>query len=326
VPLAGVASLESAGPADLAFVRSPRFADALARSRAGAAIVPAGIDPGARPVIRSPNPGLDFARAAGELAPPGRPEPGVHASAVVAADAHVDPTASVGALAVVGARTRIGPRSVVHAHVTLYADVQVGADCILHAGSVVREGSLLGDRVILQPGAVVGGDGFGYVLNEEGVFEKVPQLGRVVIGDDSEVGAGTTIDRATLGETRIGRAVKIDNLVMIGHNCEVGEGTSIVAQSGLAGSTVVGRRAFLMAQAASSGHLRIGDGAFVGARGGVVRDVAPGARVYGYPAVEERAWHRTVAALARLPDVLRRLRAVERRLGLRPARGESERS
>ena len=315
--VAGVASLESAGPRDLVFVRSARYAARLAASRAGAAIVPEGVDPGGRPAIRSPDPARDFARAVDELVPELRPGPGVHRSAVVAADAEIHPTAHVGPLAVLGARVRVGPGSVVHAHATLYDDVVVGADCTIHAGTVIRERVVLGDRVILQPGVVLGGDGFGYVFAEGGGFEKVPQVGCVVVGDDVEIGANATVDRATLGETRLGRGVKIDNLVMIGHNCDVGDGSAIVAQSGLAGSTVVGRRVFLMAQVGTTGHLTIGDGAFVGARGGVTRDVEPGAKVFGYPALEQRAWHRAMAALARLPEALRRLRALERHLGVR---------
>jgi UDP-3-O-[3-hydroxymyristoyl] glucosamine N-acyltransferase len=312
----GVAPIDDASAGDLAFVRSSRQAGVLETSRAGAVIVPSDLDPGPRPAIRSPNPHLDFARAVGWILPEVRPEPGVHATAVVAPDASIDSTAHVGPLAVVGARSRVGARSVIHAQATLYDDVQVGADCTIHARVVVREGVSIGDRVVLQPGAVIGGDGFGYVFGEEGVLEKVPQVGSVVIEDDAEIGANTTIDRAALGQTRIGRSVKIDNLVQVAHNCDVGDGAVIVAQSGLAGSTIVGRRAFLMAQSGAAGHLRVGDGAFVGARAGLAKDVPAGARVWGTPAMEERAWHRAMVALAKLPRALRRLRAVERRLGL----------
>jgi UDP-3-O-[3-hydroxymyristoyl] glucosamine N-acyltransferase len=318
VRLSGVGSLEAAGPSDLTFVRSERYAEKLSSSRAGAVILPEGLDAAGRPAIRSPDPGLDFARAAADLAPGARPSPGIDPKAVVAPDARVDPSAHVGALAVVGARARVGAGSVIHPHAVVYPDASIGADCTVHAGAVVREGCVLGDRVILQPGVVIGGDGFGYAMNEKGVFEKVPQLGRVVVGDDVEIGANTTVDRATLGETRLDDHVKIDNLVMVGHNCEVGEGSMIIAQAGLAGSTVVGRRVFLMAQSGTSGHLTIGDGAFVGGRGGITRDVDPGRRLWGFPAMEERAWHRAMVALARLPEVLRRLRGVERKLGLRP--------
>lgn len=318
VRLSGVGSLESAGPSDLTFVRSKRYAERLISSSAGAVILPEDVDAAGRPAIRSPDPGLDFARAAAQLVPELRPEPGIDPSAVVSPEARVDPGAHVGALAVVGARARVGAGSVLHPHSVVYPDACVGADCTLHAGAIVREGCVLGDRVVLQPGAVIGGDGFGYAMNERGVFEKVPQLGRVLVEDDVEIGANTTVDRATLGETRLGEGVKIDNLVMVGHNCEVGEGSMIVAQSGLSGSTVVGRRALLMAQTGTGGHLRIGDGVFVGARGGIRHDVPQGRRVFGYPALEERAWHRAMAALSRLPEALRRLRRVERHLGLRP--------
>jgi UDP-3-O-[3-hydroxymyristoyl] glucosamine N-acyltransferase len=292
----------------------------LLTSRAGAVIVPSGVDTAGRPTLRSPNPGLDFARAVSILVPASRPPPGVHPRACVAADAVLAPETSIGAGAVVGARSRIGARSVVHANVTLYDDVVVGEDCVFHAGVVLREGTRVGDRVILHPNAVIGGDGFGYAWNERGEPEKIPQVGIVVLEDDVEIGAGTTIDRASLGTTRIGRGTKIDNLVQIAHNCDIGEAVVVVAQSGLAGSTVVENGAMLMARAASAGHLRIGARAFVGAAASLHRDVAPGSRVWGTPQMEEHLFHRTVAALKRLPDALRRLRAIERHVGLRPSR------
>jgi UDP-3-O-[3-hydroxymyristoyl] glucosamine N-acyltransferase len=310
----GVAALDAGGPEELGFLRSARHAGELAASRIGAVIAPPGVDVGGRPAIRSAAPNLDIARAARLLAPEPRPAPGVHPRAVVDPAAEVDPTASIGACAVVGARSRIGARSVVHANATVYAEVRIGADCTLHAGSVVRERCVLGDRVILQPGAVLGGDGFGYEFDERGGLEKVPQLGIVVLEDDVEIGACSTVDRARFGETRIGRGVKIDNLVMVAHNCRVGAGSAIVAQSGLAGSTVVGERVFLMAQSGAANQVTIGDGSFVGVRGGVVQDVPPGSRVWGFPSVPERTWQRSMAVLYRLPELLRRVRRLERRL------------
>ena len=298
----GVASLDDAGPDDLVFVRGPRFADAFARCRAGAVIAPPSVATGGRPTLRSPHPDWDFARAVALLVVPERPPAGVHPSAVVAPDAQVDASASIGPFAYVGARTRVGARSVLHANVVLYADVAIGADCELHAGCVLREETQLGDRVILQPGAVIGGDGFGYAFDPEGRPEKMPQIGHVVIDDDVEIGALAAVDRATLGVTRIGRGAKIDDLCVVAHNCDVGEDVLIVAQSGLAGCTVVERGAILMAQTGTPGHLRIGERAFLGGRTGVHKDVPPGARLFGAPAMPERAWHRTMAALARLPD------------------------
>lgn len=313
----GVAPLAGAGPEDLSFARSAAYARALAASRAGAVIVPPGLDAGGRPALRSPRPDLDFARAVALLAAPERPAPGVHPSAVVAPDARIDPSAHVGPLAVVGARATVGARSVLHPHAVLYPDVRVGADCVLHAGCVLREEVEIGDRVVLHAGAVLGADGFGYALDETGRPIKVPQVGRVVLEDDVEVGANATIDRATLGETRVRRNAKIDNLVVVSHNCDVGEDVLVAAQSGLAGSTTVGRGAILMGQTASAGHLTIGAASFLGGRAALHKDLPPGSRVWGAPPLEERRWHKSVAAFARLPEMLRRLRAVERRLGLR---------
>ena len=315
--MSGVAALADAGPEDLSFVRSARYAEALSTSRAGAVIAPKGLDTGSRPTICSADPSLAFARAVALLVTPVRPVPGVHARASVDVDAQVDPSAALGPGVVIAAGARVGPRSVLHANVSLYPGVVIGADCELHAGVVLREGSQLGNNVRLQPGVLIGGDGFGYLPSADGGAHRVPQVGVVVIEDDVEIGAGTTVDRATLGETRIRRGAKIDNLVMIGHNCDIGQDAIIVAQSGLAGATRVGTRAILMARVGSAGQLEIGDGAFVGARSGLHHDVAPGARVYGSPAMEERTWHRQLAALKHLPQALKRLRALERKLGLR---------
>ncbi len=322
VRVRSVASLADAGPADLAFVRSTAFAHVLAASRAGAVIAPSDVDTGGRPTVRSPRADLDFARAVALLIERVAVVPGIDGRAVVAPDARVDPSASVGALAVIGPRATVGPRTVIHPHAVLYADAKVGADCTLHAGCVLREEVEIGDRVVLHPGAVLGADGFGYALDETGCPTKVPQVGRVVVEDDVEIGANATIDRATLGETRVRRNAKIDNLVVVSHNCDIGEDVLIAAQSGLAGSTRVGRGAILMGQTASAGHLTIGPASFLGARAALHKDLPPGSRVWGAPALEERRWHKSIAVFARLPEMMRRLRAIERRLGLRGARGD----
>lgn len=310
----GVASLDEAEPGDLSFASSARWAKRLAASKAGAVILPEGLDAGSRPAIRSANPRLDFARVVGWLHPRVPPTPGVHRAALVEDGAHVDPEATIQAGVSVGAQSRIGPRTVLHPNVTVYEDVAIGADCEIHAGCVLRERTQVGDRVVLHPGVVLGSDGFGYHGNEAGELEKIPHVGRVVIGDEVEIGANTTVDKAPWGETRIGRGAKIDNLVMISHGCQIGEGVIIVAQTGMAGGCVVEPRAILMAQTGIVEHIRIGAGAYLGPRVSVYKDVPPGVRVWGTPAMEERAWHRVMLSLAKLPGALRRLRAVERRL------------
>ena len=313
VSIDGVASLEDAGGSDLSFVRSEGFAKPLGASQAGAIIAPHGIDVGGRPVIRSLHPGLDFARATRRLIPESVPPPGTSERAWVSNDASVDETASVGAGCAVGAGASIGPRSVLHANVTLYEDVRLGADCVIHAGCVLREQTVLGDRVILQPGVVLGGDGFAYLSSEEGI-EKVPQVGRVVVDDDAEIGANATVDRGALGDTRIGRAAKIDNLVQIAHNCVIGDEVIIIAQAGLSGSTVVERGAVVMAQAGVVGHLTIGEGAVVGPKAGIHKDVAARTRVLGSPQRDASLQRRIVSALPRLPDLLRRVRRLEKKV------------
>jgi UDP-3-O-[3-hydroxymyristoyl] glucosamine N-acyltransferase len=310
--VAGVAALDRAGPGDLAFVRSERLARALAQSRAGALIAPPGVDAGRRPVIRSPHPALDFARAVRRLVASQRPAPGVHASAQLAPGARIDASASIGAGCVVGSDARVGPRSVLHANVTLYDAVSVGADCVIHAGCVLRERTQLGDRVVLQPGVVLGGDGFGYVATEAGVLEAMPQIGRVVVADDVEIGANTTVDRGTLGDTRIEQGAKLDNLVQVGHNVVIGESALVVAQAGLAGSARIGRGAVIMSQAGIPDHVTIGERAYVGPKSGVHGDVADGARVMGYPHREMGAFQRIFASLGLLPALIARVRALER--------------
>ena len=312
----GVATLEDGGPGQLGFLRGAGFLAALETSAIGCVVAPEGLDVGDRPVLRSPNPSLDFARATGLLHPRERPPAGVHPTAFVADDAEVDPSAAVGPLSSVGARSRIGPRTVVHANVAIAADVTIGSDCVLHSGVVVREETRLGDRVQLQPGCAIGGDGFGYEFDEQGRHEKVPQIGRVELGDDVEIGANACVDRARLGVTRIGDGVKIDDLVMVGHNVEIGAHSVLISQVGVAGSARVGERVFLMAQSGVGGHVTVGDGTFVGARGGVIEDTPAGSRVWGFPAMPERAWHRSQAVFGRLSELVRRVRRLEKRAGV----------
>ena len=312
-----VAPIEDAGPGALTFVANAKWAAKLGTTRASAVIVAPSVET-PLPSLLSDNPYLSFARAVEVLHPRPAPPPGVHPSAVVHPTAVLGEGVHVGPLAVVGARTRIGPRSVVHPQVVLYEDVQLGADCVLHSGAQVREGCRLGDRVVVQNGAVIGGDGFGFAKDAEGRYRKIPQVGVVVIEDDVEIGALTAIDRASLGETRIGRGSKLDNLVQIGHSVTVGRDTVLAGQVGVAGSSTIGDRVTLAGQVGVAGHLAIGDGAIATAQTGIPSDVAAGAVVSGYPAIPNREWLKASAVFPRLPELRRRLRALEKRLGGEP--------
>jgi UDP-3-O-[3-hydroxymyristoyl] glucosamine N-acyltransferase len=319
--IAGFGSLESARSDELVFVRDASHEAALARSAARAILAPPGVDAAGRAVIRSDRPAHDFSRLLQRFAPMTRPPEGLAEGAHVDSTARVEASARVAPGARIGPGCRIGARTVIGSGAVLVADVEVGADGWIHPRVVLCEGSRVGDRVVLQPGVVIGGDGFGIVPDAQGRPVAMAQRGRVVIEDDVEIGANSTVDRATLDETRIRRGAKIDNLVHIAHNCDIGEDALIVAQTGLAGGTIVGRGAMVMAQVGSIGHLRIGERAFVGARAGLHHDVPDGGRVFGSPQMEARAWHRVVAALKRLPDLAGRVRRLERRLEGKKAGG-----
>jgi len=316
VEIADVAPLESASPGTLTFLGDRRLAHLLATTRASAVILPPEAPDPAMPTLRAPHPYLAFVGAV-ELLHPARPSttPGVHPTAVVAATASIGARASIGPYATVGERTTIGADAVLHAGVAIYEDVTIGDAFTAHAHAVVREGARLGDRVTLHAGAVVGSDGFGYLPLPDG-NRKIPQVGTVVLEDDVEIGACATVDRAALGATVVGRGTKIDNLVMIGHGCRVGAHCLLSGQAGLGGGTTLGSRVMLGGQAGSAGHLTIGDGTQVGAQAGIHHDIAAGTVVSGTPAMEARRWRRVMMSLPRLPDVFRRLRRLERALGL----------
>jgi UDP-3-O-[3-hydroxymyristoyl] glucosamine N-acyltransferase len=215
---------------------------------------------------------------------------------------------------------------VLAANVTVYTDVVIGAQCFLHSGCVLREQTVIGDRVRLHPGVVLGADGFGYVPAGDGSNEKVPQIGRVVVGDDVEIGANSCVDRGGLEDTTIGNGVKIDNLVQVGHGCQVGENVILAGQVGLAGGTVIERGAFLLGQVGVTGHLTVGEGVIAGAQTLIHNDVEPGTELLGTPHREARAFRRIAAAWTHLPELLKRVRAIEKKLGLREGPDDSNRS
>ncbi|MGH9200418.1 MAG: UDP-3-O-(3-hydroxymyristoyl)glucosamine N-acyltransferase, partial [Vicinamibacterales bacterium] len=314
VDITGVAKIEAAGPGDLTFLAQSKFTRALATTKASAVIVSAGIDGAPCAVIRSASPYLTFGRAVQVLAPLEPSIPGVHPTALVDPEALVDPTVTVGALAVIEAGARVGARTVIYPHVVIARDAVVGNDCVLHVRATIRERCTLGDRVVLQDGAVVGSDGFGFAQRPDGSHEKIPQRAPVVIEDDVEIGANTTIDRPAIGETRIKAGTKIDNLVQIGHGVIVGKHVLLAAQVGIAGSTVLGDQVMFGGQVGIANGLAVGDRARAVAKSGITNSVDADAFVSGYPAIDNGDWRRSSVIFKKLPDMRRQLLDVVARL------------
>ena len=315
VEITDVAPVEDAPPGSLTFVVDRRHARELATSRAAAALLPPDAPDVTLPSLRTSEPYAAFVAAVELFHPSPAREPGVHPTAVIAATARIGDGAVIGPHVVIGDRVEIGCRAVLDAHVVVYRDVRIGEAFTAHAGVVVREGVRIGHRVTLHAGAVIGSDGFGFLPLADG-HRRIPQVGGVVIEDDVEIGANTTVDRATLGATVIGHGTKIDNLVMVGHGCRIGPDCLIAAQVGLAGSTTLGARVMLGGQVGSAGHLTVGDGARVAAQSGVHRDVPPRHDYAGYPAVQAREWRRASACMPRLPALFRRMRRLEHAVGV----------
>jgi len=314
-----VRTLAAAGPRDLAFLNHPRYrAEALA-SRAGALLagedLAAGLRTGDPPrdLLVVKDTAFALSRILSLLHAAEAPAPGVHPTAVVEPGAAVDPTAWIGPYAVVGAGSSIAARAAVHAHVVVGRGSMVGEGAVLHPHAVLYPGTEVGPGAVVHAGAVLGSDGFGYATSG-GRHHKVPQVGRVVVERDVEIGANTTIDRATLGETRIGEGTKIDNLVQVGHNVEVGRHCILCGQAGIAGSTRLGEYVVLAGQAGVSGHIHLGDGVQVAAKSAALTSVEPRTQVAGIPAIELKRWRRQAVLLSRLEEMSRRLRALERKL------------
>jgi UDP-3-O-[3-hydroxymyristoyl] glucosamine N-acyltransferase len=262
----------------------------------------------------STNPYLDFARALELFYQPPRPAPGIHPTASIAPTARIGEGASIGAFAAIGERVRIGRNAVLHPHVVIYEGVEIGDDFYAHSHAAVREFCRIGHRVTLGNGVVVGGDGFGFAHKPDGSHYKIPQSGVTVIEDDVEIQSLTSIDRATIGESRVKRGAIIDSLVQVGHACVVGENNILCAQVGLAGSSVLGRNVVLTGQVGVSGHLAIEDNVTVYAQSGIGGDVAAGSVVAGSPAFDAKDWRRSVTAFPKLPDLIKTVRELKRRI------------
>jgi UDP-3-O-[3-hydroxymyristoyl] glucosamine N-acyltransferase len=320
IEIARVATLDQAGAGDLTFLANPKYAQAAQQTRASAIILSEDAPPAPCAMLRSTHPYRAFADALALLGRNERPPDGVHPTAVVAADARVGRGVSIGAFAVVGAGADIGQRVVLHPHVVIGPGARIGDDSVLHTRVSVRERSVIGSRVVVQDGVVIGSDGYGYVTDPDGVHHKIPQQSVVVIEDDVEIGANTTIDRPAVGETRIGRGSKIDNLVQIAHGVKVGEHVLLVAQVGIAGSTKIGDHVVLAGQVGVVGHITIGDRAQATAQTGISNSVEPGALMSGYPAIDHRDWLKASVAFKNLPDLRRQLKDLQARLDALEAR------
>ncbi len=319
----GIASLGAAAPGDLSFLGNRKYRAEVAGSRASVLLLPADHEGEPPPgqlwlLVQNPSVGLTrLCRRIEQLLWP-KPAPGVHATAVVAADAVLSPEAHVGPLCVVEAGARIGAGVVLQGGVFVGARAVIGADSWLSAHTVVASECVLGARVRLQPGAVIGSDGFGYDT-VKGRHEKIPQVGNVVLGDDVEVGANATIDRARFSRTEIGEGTKIDNLVQIGHNCVLGRHCLIVAQVGIAGSTTLGDYVVMGGQSGVGGHLRVGSFCQVGGQSGITRDLPPKSTVTGTYALPLLLEQKFQVLRGRLPELFKRVDQIEAQLGLRPA-------
>jgi UDP-3-O-[3-hydroxymyristoyl] glucosamine N-acyltransferase len=312
--ITGVAGMEHAGPSQLTFLANPKYAHKVRATRAAAVLVTQPIEGLAAAQLISANPYLDFARALALFYQPPRPAQGVHPSAYVAPTASIGENASIGPFVSIGDHASIGRNAVLRAHAVVYEGASIGDDFYAHSHSVVREFCRIGNRVTLQNGAVVGGDGFGFAKRENGSHEKIVQSGVTVIEDDVEIQSLTSVDRATVGETRVRRGAKIDSLVQIGHACVVGEDNIICAQTGLAGSSILEKSVLLAGQVGISGHLTIHDNAVIYAQSGIGHDVPAGAVMSGSPAFEAREWLRAITAFQKLPEILRTMRQLEKRL------------
>ncbi|HEU0120968.1 MAG TPA: UDP-3-O-(3-hydroxymyristoyl)glucosamine N-acyltransferase [Bryobacteraceae bacterium] len=314
IEICGVSGMEHAGPGHLTFLANPKYAPKVKNTQAAAILVAQPLAGVPIASVISENPYHDFARALEMFYQPPRPEPGIHPLAFVDPTAEIGPGASIAPFAYVGPRVKIGARCTLYPHTVIYEGAEIGDDFLAHAHSTVREFCRVGSRVILQNAVVVGGDGFGFAKTKQGTHYKIVQSGIVVIEDDVEIQSLTAIDRATMGETRVERGAKIDNLVQVGHASVVGPDNIICSQAGLAGSSILKKNVLLAGQVGISGHLTINDNAVIYAQSGIGGDVPAGALMSGSPAFDAKVWLRAITAFQKLPDMLRTVRELEKRV------------
>lgn len=309
----GVAPFETANEKQITYAAGAGFLKRLGQTQAGAILVPTKCKERAAHLIRVDNPQACFARLASLFHPPVRPDWGISTKAEIADSARIQADPAVGPFAVIGPGVKLGARATIHPHVTIGADVVIGDDVVIHPHVAIYSGCRIGSRVTIHAGTVIGSDGFGFAPDGE-QYVKIPHLGTVQIDDDVEIGAGNTIDRATFGKTWIQRGTKTDNLVHVAHNVTVGEDSVLVAQVGISGSVTIGKRVIIAGQSGVAGHLKIGDGVMVGAQSGIGQSVEDGKIVSGSPAMNHRQWLRVQNTVPRLPELKRRIEALEKKL------------
>jgi UDP-3-O-[3-hydroxymyristoyl] glucosamine N-acyltransferase len=310
----GVKGIEEAGPTEITFVANPKYGGLARKTKAAAVLVEPEFPEIEAATLRIKNPYHAFSRALGFFYQPPAYAPGIHATAVIDPTAVIGEGAHIGAYVVIGPRVKLGDHATLLPHVVLYPGVETGSHFFAHAHAVVREDCVLGDYVTLENGVIIGADGFGFAKNEQGHWDKIPQSGPVRLGNRVDVQANATIDRATVGATEIGDGTKVDNLVQVGHGSRVGENSLICAQTGLAGSSMVGNNVILAGQAGVAGHCTVGDGVILTAQSGISHDIPAGKVISGSPGFDNRVWLRAVTIYQRLPELLKRLERMEKKL------------
>lgn len=310
----GVASLKDAKEGDLVFLSHPKYRKQLQHTKASAAIVPPEEKFDRIPVLLSQTPQLTFIQAIAYFFKPLLPAPGIHPQAYVSPSAKVGKGVSIGAFACIGDNVEIGRESIIFPLAVVYPDTKIGRNCLIHSHTSLREGCQIGNRVIIHNGAVIGSEGFGYLPDKNKVRIKIPQTGRVIIEDDVEIGANTTIDRASLGETIIRKGTKIDNLVQVAHNVEIGPHAILAAQSGIAGSSIIGKNVIVAGQVGISDHITIGDNVIIAAKTGVTKDIPAQSTVAGIPHLDIREWRKVWASIPQLYEWLKEIKKLKKRV------------
>ncbi|TKJ39808.1 UDP-3-O-(3-hydroxymyristoyl)glucosamine N-acyltransferase [candidate division LCP-89 bacterium B3_LCP] len=315
VEITGIAKIEEACPGEMTFLANPQYERFLETTQASAIIISNDQKASGKTVIRVPDPYLSFAELLGVFYPPEKaPDPGIDSSAHVSENAKIGKNCCIGANVVIGSDSSLGKNVIIYPNAFIGDHVVIGDDTTLHAGVSVRYGVRIGSRVTIQNNSVVGSAGFGFAPKETGDYEKIPQVGNVIIEDDVEIGAGCTIDRATLGATRIEKGVKLDNLIQVAHNVVIGKNTVIAAQTGISGSTEIGERCMIGGQVGFVGHIKLGNGSMVGAQSGVPKSFGDGSKISGSPAKPHREELLIQVMQKKLTDFYKRLDLLEKQI------------